>query len=133
MLRWRSCSFLLLAGRCSVSIPENQEGGIASADSSTGQKHQRVQMKYNRVNNLLMACIVVLPVGSFLVFSMSKYSNVWVSWRDPYEMPLGFDPNKDPPPKLTSQETVATRPSMMTATAPGQFGVINKTEDSTVS
>jgi hypothetical protein len=127
MIRFpRHARLALIGRRSTVTIPDNQEGGIATASSTIGQKYQRAQMKHNRFSNLLMLSIVLAPVAAFMWYRMSKYSDIWRSYSDPYALPHGFDPNRDAPP---STRAVEPRRPMMTSVAPGGFGVLPTKED----
>lgn len=121
MFRLRAQSQARLLGARHIAVPENKEGGIAAADSTIGQKYQRAQMEHNRFNNLMTLLIVMAPVAVYCAFRCSKYSNIWVSWSDPYALPKGFDPNVDPPPASAAAEP---RRPMMTTSAPGGFSVV---------
>ncbi|CUG43819.1 transmembrane protein, putative [Bodo saltans] len=124
MLRRSRCALCVsVRGNSTNDIPDNQEGGIAAANSTIGQKYQRAQMKHNAVTNLLMLFIVVAPLAVFAWYRSSKYFNIWGSWSDPYALPAGFDPNKDPAPVRSTKMAEPRRP-MMTSVAPGGFSVL---------
>lgn len=94
---------------------------IAEANTPLAEQHQRVEMKYNKINNLLLFGCILVPFITFPAFYHYRLRYLWTSWSDPYALPQGFDPNRDPPPKI-HQEIPAPKP-MMSGSAPGSFNV----------
>ncbi|RNF12626.1 hypothetical protein TraAM80_00169 [Trypanosoma rangeli] len=94
---------------------------VADANSPTAQRFIRGSFKKNKFTSALMLLILLTPSAFLLSFYSSKFVSIWEKWRDPYELPPGFDPktgrfvSKDAPKQRTEPPSALVLKSL-----PGQ-------------
>ncbi|ORC89579.1 uncharacterized protein TM35_000111130 [Trypanosoma theileri] len=96
---------------------------VADADSPLAQRHIREMLKKNKFSSALMLLALLTPSAFLFSFYYSKSSSIREKWRDPYELPPGFDPNKglssfDNLPK----ERMELPPALVLKGSPGRYG-----------
>ncbi|RNF15881.1 hypothetical protein TcG_06593 [Trypanosoma cruzi] len=73
-------------------LEKNVQEKVADVNSPAVQRFIRESFKRNKFTSALMLFALLTPSAFLLSFYSSKFASVWENWRDPYELPPGFDP-----------------------------------------
>ncbi|KAG8346638.1 hypothetical protein ERJ75_001604100 [Trypanosoma vivax] len=65
---------------------------VAEVDMPIAQRHIRESLKYNKFSSIIMLLTVIVPAVGLVAFYTLKMPALRGRWRDPYELPHGFDP-----------------------------------------
>lgn len=99
---------------------------VADAESSLAQRHVREGLKKNKFALFLFAAALFTPAFFLISFYTAKAREIRANFRDPYELPPGFDPKTgefaSKEAEIKSAHELPMPSPLLVGDEPGNFG-----------